>query len=80
MAANGKSGVLDAQPWVEKFRPKTLDDVAAHKDIIDTSELAAHDASVDAPFRFTCRSSACNIACVGKSRLSKIQLSLLRRS
>ncbi|KIZ02081.1 Replication factor C subunit 5 [Monoraphidium neglectum] len=25
-----------AAPWVEKYRPKTLDDVAAHKDIIDT--------------------------------------------
>lgn len=25
-------------PWVEKFRPKTLDDVAAHKEIISTSE------------------------------------------
>eukprot|EP00775_Hariotina_reticulata_P011044 gene11044-11199_t len=23
-------------PWVEKYRPKTLDDVAAHKEIIDT--------------------------------------------
>lgn len=28
-------------PWVEKYRPKTLDDVAAHKEIIDTSELFA---------------------------------------
>ena len=27
---------IDA-PWVEKYRPKTLDDVAAHTDIIDTS-------------------------------------------
>jgi hypothetical protein len=26
-------------PWVEKYRPKTLDDVAAHKEIIDTSKL-----------------------------------------
>lgn len=25
-------------PWVEKFRPKSLDEVAAHKEIIDTSE------------------------------------------
>ncbi|KAF8073115.1 RFC3 [Scenedesmus sp. PABB004] len=24
-------------PWVEKYRPKSLDDVAAHKEIIDTS-------------------------------------------
>jgi hypothetical protein len=29
-----------AAPWVEKYRPKTLDDVAAHKEIIDTSEDA----------------------------------------
>ena len=29
------------QPWTEKFRPKTLDDVAAHKDIIDTSNSPA---------------------------------------
>ena len=28
----------EAAPWVEKYRPKTLDDVAAHTDIIDTSE------------------------------------------
>lgn len=27
-------------PWVEKYRPKTLDDVAAHKEIIDTSKQA----------------------------------------
>ena len=27
-------------PWVEKYRPKTLDDVAAHKEIIDTSASA----------------------------------------
>lgn len=25
-------------PWVEKYRPKTLDDVAAHKEIIETSK------------------------------------------
>ena len=24
-------------PWVEKYRPRSLDDVAAHKDIVDTS-------------------------------------------
>lgn len=26
-----------ATPWVEKYRPESLDDVAAHRDIIDTS-------------------------------------------
>ena len=24
-------------PWIEKYRPKTLDEVAAHTEIIDTS-------------------------------------------
>ena len=28
---------LDSAPWVEKYRPDTLDDVAAHKEIISTS-------------------------------------------
>lgn len=28
-------------PWVEKYRPKTLDDVAAHSEIIDTSKFEA---------------------------------------
>ena len=27
------------QPWSEKYRPQSLDEVAAHKDIIDTSKL-----------------------------------------
>ena len=26
-------------PWIEKFRPQTLDEVAAHTEIIDTSEF-----------------------------------------
>jgi replication factor C subunit 3/5 len=26
-----------ATPWVEKYRPQSLADVAAHRDIIDTS-------------------------------------------
>jgi hypothetical protein len=25
--------------WIEKYRPKSLDEVAAHKEIIDTSEI-----------------------------------------
>lgn len=29
---------LDVLPWVEKYRPVTLDDVVAHGDIISTSE------------------------------------------
>lgn len=43
----GKEGELglakllseDNLPWVEKYRPVTLDDVVAHKDIISTSEF-----------------------------------------
>ena len=42
----GKEGELglakllseDNLPWVEKYRPATLDDVVAHKDIISTSK------------------------------------------
>lgn len=38
MGSKGKApAILDDAPWVEKYRPKTLDDVAAHKEIIDTS-------------------------------------------
>lgn len=37
--SNGKpTAALDKDaPWVEKYRPRTLDDVAAHKEIVDTS-------------------------------------------
>jgi hypothetical protein len=36
--ANANAGNhANNQPWIEKYRPRTLDDVAAHKDIIDTS-------------------------------------------
>lgn len=39
MGSKGKApSSIDDAPWVEKYRPKTLDDVAAHKEIIDTSE------------------------------------------
>lgn len=31
-----------AIPWVEKFRPKSLADVAAHRDIVDTSKTHLH--------------------------------------
>ncbi len=40
--AGGSNHLNADSPWVEKFRPKTLDDVAAHKDIIDTSDPPAH--------------------------------------
>lgn len=43
-APRGGGGRRDAvqdsknAPWIEKFRPQTLDEVAAHTEIIDTSE------------------------------------------
>lgn len=37
-----KGAALTAEvPWSEKYRPQSLDEVAAHKDIIDTSERGA---------------------------------------
>jgi replication factor C subunit 3/5 len=30
---------LDNLPWVEKYRPVTLDDLVSHKDITSTSKL-----------------------------------------
>lgn len=33
---DGKS----AAPWVEKYRPQSLADVAAHRDIVDTSKAS----------------------------------------
>jgi replication factor C subunit 3/5 len=40
-AAKGKaplSATGRAAPWVEKYRPQSLADVAAHRDIVDTSK------------------------------------------
>lgn len=39
-------------PWVEKYRPTSLADVAAHKDIIDTSTLACPETRSICKFRF----------------------------
>ncbi|KAG5552868.1 hypothetical protein RHGRI_010842 [Rhododendron griersonianum] len=33
----GKHVVTFRHPWVEKYRPQSLADVAAHRDIVDTS-------------------------------------------
>lgn len=38
------------QPWSEKYRPKVLDEVAAHKDIIDTSAYAYHTCFTEVSF------------------------------
>ena len=35
-AANLPIGAEDSLPWVEKYRPSTLDDVAGHRDILTT--------------------------------------------
>jgi len=37
------AGAQDSKPWVEKYRPKTLDDVAAHKEIVDTIKKLARE-------------------------------------
>jgi len=40
-AAKGKAPLSApgrAAPWVEKYRPQSLADVAAHRDIVDTSK------------------------------------------
>eukprot|EP00959_Pyramimonas_sp_CCMP1952_P040822 853831-Pyramimonas_sp.AAC.1 len=42
--ATNATEALDSSPWVEKYRPKTLADVAAHKDIIDTSKTLVDEA------------------------------------
>lgn len=42
MAATGSNGGVTKDKnamWIEKYRPKSLNDVAAHKEIIDTSEM-----------------------------------------
>lgn len=41
----GSNKVLDMSslPWVEKYRPATLDDVVAHQDIISTSSSLHRD-------------------------------------
>lgn len=36
----GAVALVSSQPWSEKYRPKSLEEVAAHKDIIDTSKWA----------------------------------------
>lgn len=40
----GKLQLKAEVPWSEKYRPKTLDEVAAHTDIIETSEWSAQRA------------------------------------
>jgi replication factor C subunit 3/5 len=37
IAAGNPSYGGRASLWVEKYRPQSLDDVAAHRDIVDTS-------------------------------------------
>ncbi len=41
--SGNRGGKLDKNaPWIEKFRPKTLEEVAAHTEIIDTSAIMCH--------------------------------------
>lgn len=39
LVAGNPPGGQKAIPWVEKYRPQSLDDVAAHRDIVDTSKI-----------------------------------------
>lgn len=39
-----------ATPWVEKYRPQSLADVAAHRDIVDTSNFTNSSSTI--PFFF----------------------------
>jgi replication factor C subunit 3/5 len=32
------ASAVKSSPWVEKYRPQSLADVAAHRDIVDTSK------------------------------------------
>ena len=50
-AAKGKAPLSAggrAAPWVEKYRPQSLADVAAHRDIVDTSKWPRPLCSSDA--------------------------------
>lgn len=38
-AASATLGLASDTPWSEKYRPKTLDEVSSHKDIIETGAL-----------------------------------------
>jgi len=39
-AASARAG-SESQPWIEKYRPSSLDEVAAHTEIVSTSEELA---------------------------------------
>jgi hypothetical protein len=41
-ATEGTAKLQSKQPWSEKYRPQSLDEVAAHTDIIDTSKSTNH--------------------------------------
>ncbi|XP_010521268.1 PREDICTED: replication factor C subunit 5 [Tarenaya hassleriana] len=41
--AMGSSRESKATPWVEKYRPQSLEDVAAHRDIIDTIDRLTNE-------------------------------------
>lgn len=43
MDQNKPDGSTQNLPWVEKYRPKTLDDLISHKDIISTINKFVHE-------------------------------------
>ena len=44
--APSSSSASSNVPWVEKYRPKNLDEVAAHKDIVDTIKRLAQESKL----------------------------------
>jgi hypothetical protein len=55
IAAGNPSYGGRASLWVEKYRPQSLDDVAAHRDIVDTSNSLSLSLSLSLTFSFTSR-------------------------
>lgn len=47
-----------AIPWVEKYRPQSLDDVAAHRDIVDTSKTLSLPFFISRVYDSSCSSEA----------------------
>jgi hypothetical protein len=60
----GKSLVVSdgkSAPWVEKYRPQSLADVAAHRDIVDTSTYTLFFISAG-NYRFGLLGALCGIS------------------